>query len=104
MSDNEKVDKTEPKDSSVEVSPVKRVKRLEKKPLTPTKGRVSKPARQRTVSPRMKAKQVALATTRNPQQQQRQNKDSFYRGALLGSFLGATLSTVITNAIAKLLG
>lgn len=106
MSDNEKPDKTEPtEDSSAEESPVKRVKKLEKKPLTPTKGKVTKPTRQRTVSPRMRAKQVALATTKNPPQlQQRKTNDSFYQGALVGSFLGATLSTVVTNAIAKLLG
>ncbi|QLQ77896.1 hypothetical protein HG537_0A01430 [Torulaspora globosa] len=27
--------------------------------------------------------------------------NSFYRGALLGSFLGATLTTVVTNLVAK---
>lgn len=109
MSDSEKTNKTgTSENSSVELLPIKRSKKLEKKQLTPTKGRISKPAKQHATSPRMRAKQVALGTTLKPQQQHRQQQkkssDSFYRGALVGSFLGATLSTVITNSIAKLLG
>lgn len=109
MSDNDKTNKTgTSENSSVEVLPIKRFKKLEKKQLTPTKSRISKSAKQHATSPRMRAKQVALGTAIKPQQQHRQQQkksnDSFYRGALVGSFLGATLSTVITNSIAKLLG
>lgn len=106
MSDDEKTSKTEhDEETFVEASPVKKVKPLEKKTPTPTKGRVSKPGRQRTASARSKARQVAMTTTRDQQQhQQKRSNNSFYQGALLGSFLGATLSTVITNAVSKLVG
>lgn len=112
MSENENTDKTEHNedDSPVDALPVKRAKKLEKKPVISTKGKVSKPTKQRISSPRLRAKQLGSVINRNQlqeqleQRQQKKGNDSFYRGALVGSFLGATLSTVITNAIAKLLG
>lgn len=108
MSDDEKDSKSEhDEETFVEASPVKKVKKLDKKPPTPVKGRVSKPVRQRTVSARTKTRQAATTTTRDQHQHQHQqprSNDSFYQGALLGSFLGATLSTVITNAVSKLIG
>lgn len=37
-------------------------------------------------------------------QNQRRDADSFYRGALVGSFLGATLTTIVTNLVTRTLG
>ncbi|QLL30330.1 hypothetical protein HG536_0A01470 [Torulaspora globosa] len=75
-----------------------------KKSRNPKEGRVSKPKRTvaRSSQPRNAHRQRESRLIATPTAQQiAKDANSFYRGALLGSFLGATLTTVVTNLVAK---
>lgn len=57
-------------------------------------GKITKPH----IKENEKTTNLALKKQRNIAQK---DSDAFYHGALFGSFLGATLSTVVTNLIVK---
>lgn len=85
--------------TSVEVTPAKRAKHVQRK----THGKVAKPLRNCKVSTRLRPRTTAQANEKTSAAAPPKS-DLFYQGAVVGSFLGATLSTVITSAVSKLLG
>lgn len=83
--------------TEVKAAPVKRSRHLKE-------GRVSKNTKTalrssppRNVHRQRESRLVTTPTTQRPAK----DANLFYRGALLGSFLGATLTTVVTNLVAK---
>lgn len=65
----------------------------------PTSSRSSRPASRSNSNRYRESKSERSPATHGNEK----DENSFYRGALLGSFLGATLTTVVTNLVAKAL-
>ncbi|AQZ16549.1 PRM3 (YPL192C) [Zygosaccharomyces parabailii] len=82
----------------IEIPPTRRSKRMARK----IPGKVNKPHRSRLTQQRLPSKNTSSANAKTVPALRRNN--AFYQGTVVGSFLGATLSTVITTVVAKLFG
>lgn len=81
----------------IQIPPARRSKRMARK----IPGKVNKPHRSRLTQQRP-SKNTTSVNVKTVSALRRNN--AFYQGTVVGSFLGATLSTVITTAVAKLFG
>ncbi|AQZ11228.1 PRM3 (YPL192C) [Zygosaccharomyces parabailii] len=82
----------------IPIPPTRRSKRMARK----IPGKVHKPHRSRLAQQRLPSRNTSSVNVKTVSPLRRNN--AFYQGTVVGSFLGATLSTVITTVVAKLIG